>query len=40
MVMPVDENDPKSLIREIERLKADKRELAAELEKTQRILLL
>ncbi len=38
--MPVDENDPKSLIWEIERLKADKRELAAELEKTQRILLL
>ncbi len=34
----VDEKDPASLLSEIERLKCDKRELAAELEKTQNML--
>jgi cell shape-determining protein MreC len=34
----VDEKDPGSLLAEIERLKRDKRDLAAELEKTQQML--
>jgi hypothetical protein len=37
IVSTVDENDPKSLLAEITRLRADKRDLAAELEKMQRM---
>ncbi len=35
MARVVDEKDPASLLSEIDRLKRDKRDLAAELEKTQ-----
>ena len=38
MARVVDEKDPGSLLAEIERLKRDKRDLAAELEKTQQML--
>ena len=36
----IDENNPQSLLAEIERLRMDKRDLAAELEKTQTMLTL
>jgi len=34
----IDENDPKQLVREIERLKLERRDLASELEKVQNLL--
>ena len=35
---PIDENDPNQLKKEIERLKVERRDLAAELEKIQNLL--